>query len=80
MALLRIEADDDAGVPSRILDLLIARDSFPQELKLRHEQGAFTVELWFAHWAGERAAATLGKIRQIPGVRSAGRCDLAAAA
>lgn len=80
MAFLRIEADDDTGVPSRILDLLVARDSFPEEIKVRREREAFTIELRFADWCGERASATLVKIRQIPGVRSAARCDLAAAA
>jgi hypothetical protein len=67
-----IEADVDLGVTSRLLDLLVAQDSFPSRMNLHREGLAMTVKLSLpADLSCQQRL--LAKMEQIPGVR---RVDL----
>lgn len=64
---LRIEADVDLGVTSRVLDMLSAADRFPTRMRLDRDVRAemLSMELEFPSGGGNLAA----RIGQIPGVR-----------
>lgn len=63
-----LEADADAGVFFRVLDLLDAADRFPQTLRLDRDGESITLNLTFAA-EGDRRKSVLPRLRQIPGVR-----------
>lgn len=62
---LRIEADSDLGVPSRVLDLLGAVDRYPLAMRFDRDPSRLTLTLELASTAPTIAA----RLRQIPGVR-----------
>jgi hypothetical protein len=65
---VRIEADSDQGVASRVLDLLVVADRFPCRLVLEHDGP--TLSLGFELDPSPADIATLtARMRQIPGVR-----------
>ena len=64
---LRIDADVDRGVTSRVLDLLIAVDRFPTAINLHREGDAMTLRLELE--GGDNRLAVIARLRQIPGVR-----------
>lgn len=62
---LRIEADMDLGVTSRVLDMLGAVDRYPLALRLDRAADRLTLDLELDH-AGPAVTA---RLRQIPGIR-----------
>lgn len=74
---LRIEADADMGVASRLLDLLVAQDSFPNAMQLDRDGLRLTFRLGFDRALGPNSPL-IARIRQIPGVRRATPLDLSA--
>lgn len=65
---LRVEADPDHGVTSRILDLLMAIDCYPRKLHLEHDEFHLTLDLVLDP-DGARPMPIAVRIRQISGVR-----------
>jgi hypothetical protein len=67
---MHIEADADLGVTSRVLDLLVALDRFPETLHLQRDGDRLTLDLGFNR-AETPVLQLLARMRQIPGVRRA---------
>lgn len=64
---LRIEADVDQGVTSRLLDLLGTHDCFPRTLRLDRQRDSLVLELEIDD--ASREALLARRMRQIAGVR-----------
>ena len=64
---LRVEADVDVGVTSRVLDMLSAVDRFPSHMSLNRDDRTEMLSLELKVAAGTSNLAA--RIGQIPGVR-----------
>jgi hypothetical protein len=78
VTLLHVDADADLGVPSRVLDLLVAQDRLPEAFNLLRDGARMTLRMRFIDLPADRAALMVAKIRQIPGVRAAAPLEMAA--
>lgn len=67
---IQVEADVDLGVTSRLLDLLVVHDRFPQRMDLAREGLTMTVTMSLPEGSSPEARL-LAKMRAIPGVRRA---------
>ncbi|WP_153046164.1 hypothetical protein [Rhizorhabdus dicambivorans] len=73
---IEVEADVDLGVTSRLLDLLVIHNRFPQRMNLAREGTTMTVTLSLAEGTSAEARL-LAKMRAIPGVRRADELNAA---
>ena len=65
---LRIDTDLDLGVPSRVLDLLVAKGQLPEQFELIRTGERYGLVVGFADLPANAAAAMAARIRQMPGV------------
>lgn len=65
---LRIDTDLDLGVPSRVLDLLVAQGQLPERFELVRGGERYGIVLGFADLPANAAATMAARIRQMPGV------------
>lgn len=65
-----VEADVDLGVTSRLLDLLVTHDRFPQRMNLVRDGLTMTVTMSLSP-SDAPDGRLLAKMRQMPGVRRA---------
>ena len=65
---LRIDTDLDLGVPSRVLDLLVAQARLPERFELVRSGDRFGIVMDFADLPADAAAIMAARIRQMPGV------------
>jgi hypothetical protein len=73
--LLRLESDCDAGVPSRLLDLLTAQHSLPERLTIDWHPTGISIRMDFV--VNTVLPPTLiARLRMIPGVRAVGTAAL----
>lgn len=67
---ITVEADVDLGVTSRLLDLLVTHDRFPQRMNLMRDGQTMTVTMSLPA-SDAPDGRLLAKMRQMPGVRRA---------
>ncbi|MEG3153329.1 hypothetical protein [Sphingomonas sp. RB1R13] len=65
---LRIDTDLDLGVPSRVLDLLVAQARLPERFELVRGGERYGIVMGFADLPANAAATMAARIRQMPGV------------
>lgn len=65
---LRIDTDLDLGVPSRVLDLLVAQGRLPERFELVRGGERYGIVMGFADLPANAAATMAARIRQMPGV------------
>ena len=65
---LRIDTDLDLGVPSRVLDLLVAQGRLPERFELVRSGERYGIVMGFADLPASAAATMAARIRQMPGV------------
>lgn len=67
---IEVEADVDLGVTSRLLDLLLIHDRFPQRMNLARDGRTMMVTMSLLEEPSPESRL-LAKMRAIPGVRRA---------
>ena len=65
---LRIDTDLDLGVPSRLLDLLVAQGRLPERFELVRSGERYGIVMRFADLPANVASTMAARIRQMPGV------------
>lgn len=65
---MRIDTDLDLGVPSRVLDLLVAQGQLPEQFELARSGERYGIVIGFADLPANAAATMAARIRQMPGV------------
>ena len=65
---LRIDTDLDLGVPSRVLDLLVAQGRLPERFELVRSGERYGIVMGFADLPANAADTLAARIRQMPGV------------
>ena len=65
---LRIDTDLDLGVPSRVLDLLVAQGRLPERFELVRAGERYGIVMGFADLPASAADTMAARIRQMPGV------------
>ena len=68
MTRLRIDTDLDLGVPSRVLDLLVAQGQLPERFELERSGGRYGILVRLADLPAAAASTMAARIRQMPGV------------